>query len=226
MPVEEAVVLQELREPFDDLLSLVERRPSLRVLDVAPGGGELSRDLEDALVPARTVSIDGAQAIASASGGEHFDLVFSSATLHLTAGHRAVLRTLAGCLNPGGQLAIQMPASGGHPANTIAAAVARQFGLDPRPVNILSLDDYAETLYRFGFKRQVVRMQVYGRLLPSTADVFDCVRQTILAAYEPSLPPPTFDRFLLAYRDELRDGIRHATPYFYADKRLLIWAAL
>lgn len=232
MPIEEAVVLRDLRAPFDDLLSMVEKRRSLRVLDIGAGPEDAELSVSSALDVAELVRLDASEPetlaalLTRALKSRTYDLVVSTAPLHLARDHAAVVHRLAGHVDLRGQLAIQMRANDDHQANTIAAAVARQFGLDPRPTNVLSLDAYAEILFALGFKRQHVRMQVYGRLLKSTAELFDCVRDTILAAYEPSLSAPTFERFLRAYRDELRDGITSASPYFFADKRLLIWASM
>ena len=239
MPVEEAVLVRELREPFADLLSLVEKRPSMRVLDMSSGPAELTHEMQKLLAAREMIRFREEPLTARGNrickrsgtgddrtGAERYDLIVSTAPLQLISDHRSALRTLTECLREGGQLALQMPANGDHPANTIAAQVARQFGLEPRPMNVLWLDAYAELLFSLGFKRQQVRLQVYGRLLQSPAELVECVRDTILAPYESSLAPATVEHFLRAYGDELHDSIPPSSPYFFADKRLLIWASL
>lgn len=231
----------ERRQPFDDLVALIEKRPRMRVVDLGCGTGELTRSLHDHLAADETIGIDNSEAMllkTAVFGSEvlrfergdieafvsdkPFDLIFSNAALHWVPNHEALLHRLASFLSPHGQLAIQMPANDDHPSHAAAAEVARSFGVEPRPDYLLPLDEYARVLHHLGFKRQHVRMQVYGHLLDSTARVVDWVKGALLTDYERRLGS-RYDAFLAAYTSHLREVLPDQHPYFYTYKRVLIW---
>ena len=235
----------ERHQPFDDLLALVQRRPNMRVVDLGCGTGELTRELHESLDAAETLGIDDSESmllkarqlegdalrfqqtsIESFAADEPFDLVFSNAALHWVADHESLLARLTGFLSPHGQLAIQMPANDSHASHRVAAHLAVEFGLAPRPDPLLSVEQYAELLHRLGYTRQHVRMQVYGHLLPSSADVVEWVRGALLTHYEAMLSPDRFAEFVDAYRARLAEALGEHRPYFYTYKRVLLWAIL
>ena len=146
-----------------------------------------------------------------------FDLIFSNAALHWVADHEALFRRLAAL---GQQIAIQMPANDDHPSHAIAAEVARELGMKPKPVHVLAPERYSQLLFELGFKRQHVRLQIYGHVLPSSEDVVEWVKGTLLTYYE-SEP-----RFMERYRERLLARIGGKSPYFYTYKRLLMCASL
>jgi trans-aconitate 2-methyltransferase len=235
----------ERHQPFDDLLALVQRRPNMRVIDLGCGTGELTRELHESLAASETLGIDDAESmllkaqqfagntlrfqqtsIEAFVAGEPFDLVFSNAALHWVADHERLFARLTGFLSPHGQLAIQMPANDSHPSHRVAADLAAEFGLAPRPDHVLSVERYAELLHRLGYARQHVRMQVYGHLLPSSGDVVEWVRGALLTHYEAMLPPERFAEFVDVYRERLAEALGESRPYFYTYKRVLLWAIL
>jgi trans-aconitate 2-methyltransferase len=241
-PEQYARFAAERKQPFTDLLSLVEPRPRMRVADLGCGPGELTRELHDSLGAAETVGIDESEAMlrkAGQFGGETlrfeqgrieafaadrpYDLIFSNAAFHWIAGHEELLTRLTGFLSDRGQLAVQMPANDDHPSHRVAAEVARDFGLAARPDPILPLQRYAELLHRLGYQRQHVRLQVYGHVLPSADDVVEWVRGALLTHYQSQLPGERFEEFLAAYRARLRGILGDERPFFYTYKRILIW---
>src|SRR5688572_747505 len=146
----------ERKQPFLDLVALIERRPRMRVADLGCGTGELTRELHETLGAEETVGIDDSDTMLLKSGhfeGEMlrferntieafitdkpFDLVFSSAAMHWIAGHEQLLPKLTNFLAPHGQIAIQMPVNDSHPSHSVAADIARDFGLEPRPAHVL-----------------------------------------------------------------------------------------
>lgn len=234
----------ERKQPFLDLVSLIERRPRMHALDLGCGTGELTRELHDTLGADETLGIDSSETMLLKSGsfgGEmlHFergdieafvtdrpyDLIFSNAALHWVPDHEALLTRLTSFLTKDGQLAIQMPANDSHASHTVAAEVARSFGLEPRADFVLPPERYAEILNRLGYCHQHVRLQVYGHLLPTSGDVVEWVRGALLTAYEAQLPPERFEEFLRAYREELAKAIPEQRPYFYTYKRVLLWGS-
>ena len=240
---------RERRQPFDDLLALVERAPAMRVVDLGCGTGELTADLHAALGARETLGVErSANMLARAAGLERpglrfvrgdvaefadagtWDLVFSNAALQWLPDHERLFARLAGALAPGGQLAVQVPANFGHPAHVLASEIAaeepfaRLFASPPRTASVLAPERYAELLDDLGFARQSVRLQVYGHRLASRDEVVEWVRGTTLTAFESALPPDAFADFLRRYRERLLPRLRDARPFFYPFKRILMWA--
>ncbi|HYC91242.1 MAG TPA: methyltransferase domain-containing protein [Thermoanaerobaculia bacterium] len=243
-PEQYARFAAERKQPFTDLLSLIERHPRMRVVDLGCGTGELTRELHESLGAEETVGIDESETMllkAGHFGGEMlrfeqgnieafvtdrpYDLIFSNAALHWIADHEALLARLTSFLSVRGQLAVQMPLNDDHPSHRVAAEVAGDFGLAPRPDPILPVERYAELLYRLGYQRQHVRLQVYGHVLPSADDVVEWVRGALLTHYQSQLPGGRFEEFLDAYRARLRGVLGEERPFFYTYKRILLWGA-
>lgn len=234
----------ERRQPFDDLLSLLERRPRMRVVDLGCGTGELTRALHESLGAEETVGIDSSETMLLKSGlfgnealrfekGEiegfvtdrPYDLVFSNAALHWVADHDSLLRRLTGFLGRDGQIAIQMPANDDHASHQIAASLAREAGILPRPDHLLPIEGYATLLHHLGFRRQHVRLQVYGHLLPTPGDVIEWVKGSLLTEYAKQLAPEAYTRFVEEYRARLLAVLPDERPFLYTYKRVLMWAS-
>src|SRR6185436_20422852 len=124
----------ERKQPFLDLLALIERRPHMRVVDLGCGTGELTHELHQTLSAEETIGVDNSESmlkkskpgngvrfdlsdIESYAPKEKVDLIFSNAALHWVRDHHALLKRLASFLKPDGQLAIQMPANDDHPSH-------------------------------------------------------------------------------------------------------------
>ena len=231
----------ERKQPFTDLVALIERRPRMRVVDLGCGTGELTRELHESLGAVETVGIDDSETMLLKAGhfegemlrfergsveafvtDQPYDLVFSNAALHWIPAHEQLLVRLTNFLSNDGQIAIQMPTNDSHPSHAVAAEVARDFGVTARPAHVLDADRYADLLYRLGYKRQHVRMQVYGHVLPSTDDVVEWVRGALLTYYE-SLLGNRFEEFLGEYRTRLKNVLGDERPFFYTYKRILMW---
>jgi trans-aconitate 2-methyltransferase len=232
----------ERKQPFLDLLSLVEPRPRMHVVDLGCGTGELTRELHEHLGAEETLGVDNSETMllkAGAFGGEMlrfeqgdieafvsdrpFDLVFSNAALQWVPEHEALLARLTSFLTPRGQLAVQMPNNDAHPSHATAAAVAEEMGVEPRRDYLLDVARYAELLHRLGYKRQHVRQQVYGHLLDDTRAVVEWVKGTLLTDYERRMEQAQFAEFMTRYTERLVATLGDHTPYFYTYKRVLLW---
>jgi trans-aconitate 2-methyltransferase len=232
----------ERSQPFRDLAALIERRPRMRVVDLGCGTGELTRELHEHLDADETIGIDSSESmlrkakptgalrfeignIEQFTADRPFDLVFSNAAIHWVPDHEKLFARLVALLTPGGQLAVQMPANHDHPSHRIAAELAQSFGLSPT-LNVLPPERYAALLHRLGFARQHVRLQVYGHVLPSTADVVEWTKGSTLTPYRDALSPDRYEEFLAEYMARVVEALGDSTPYFYTFKRVLIWGAL
>jgi trans-aconitate 2-methyltransferase len=240
----------ERSAPFHDLLALVRRGGSPRVVDLGCGTGELTRVAHDALAARETVGIDAsaamlARAEAHAGGGLAFragdigafaeggwDVVLSNAALHWVPDHPALLARLAGLLAPGGQLAFQVPANDAHPSHAIAREVAREppfaraLGGHVRASPVLEPEAYASLLFRLGFAEQRVRVEIYAHRLAARDDVVEWVRGTYLTDFQKRLDPPAWERFLARYRERLLATLPDERPFLYTYRRVLAWGAL
>lgn len=233
----------ERAQPFHDLVALIEHRPKMRIVDLGCGTGELTRDLHETLSAEETLGIDNSETMLVRTGAlgsevlrfergdieqyiadRPFDLVFSNAALHWVPDHEALLTRFASFLTPHGQIAIQMPANDDHPSHAIAADIAREIGIEARPAHVLAPERYAAKLHQLGFKRQHVRLQVYGHELPSSNDVVEWNRGALLTDYEQRLGE-RFPQFLEMYRERLSRALSTTTPFFYTYKRVLLWGS-
>ncbi|MDG2148844.1 MAG: methyltransferase domain-containing protein [Planctomycetota bacterium] len=237
--------------PFFDLLALVCPVPGLRIVDLGCGTGALTRRLHDQLRPLETVGVDCSAAMLkqcephvtdglSFRVGDlgaldlegRFDLVFSNAALHWVEDHPALLRRLVPLLNPGGQLAVQVPANHEHPSQTLAATVASRPTFAEalegyvRHAPVLSATRYAEELHELGFAEQSVASRVYVHELPDREAMVEWVRGTTLTDYERRMPADLYEKFLEEYRIEVARVFPEATPFFFPFQRTLLWGQL
>ena len=242
----------ERRRPFVDLLALVQPVPGGRAVDLGCGTGELTAELHRHLRAAETVGIDTSAAMleraathagaglrfeqadlahwppppGSGGDGELVDVVFANASLQWVPDHPALLASLVAGLAPAGQLAFQVPANHDHPAHVAAAELGEELGLAPvgPAASVLRPEDYATALHHLGLTEQHVRLQVYGFEQPSSSDVVEWTRGTLLTGYRARLDPEAYERFEAEYRRRLSERLGDRRPYFYAFKRILAWA--
>jgi trans-aconitate 2-methyltransferase len=138
--------------------------------------------------------------------------------------HPALFGRLTRLVDSGGQLAVQMPANHDHPSHVVAAALAPRFGLTGRVVPMLAPEEYASLLHHLGYRRQQVRLQVYGHLLESARDVVEWVKGSTLTWYQQRLGD-AWPAFLEAYTQQLLAILPDERPYFFPFKRIHLWGA-
>jgi trans-aconitate 2-methyltransferase len=240
----------ERSQPFYDLLGLCRPVPGGRVVDLGCGTGALTADLHRAMQASSTLGIDNSSemlagaatdvpGLAFAEGdlgawrGPPVDVVFANASLHWVSDHPSLLGRLTGGLEPGGQLAFQLPANFAHPSHVVARALAAEqpfldaFGGEPPPdrgASVLAPAAYAELLHRLGAVEQHVRLQIYGHELAGPDDVVQWVLGSMLRPYQSRLDPPTFDLFMASYRERLLAELGTGHPYYLLFPRILCWA--
>src|SRR5687768_15118897 len=169
----------ERSAPFFDLISLVEVRPNLKVVDLGCGTGELTRKLADALPHSNVTGLDSSEQMLEKAASlsspnlrfEHrdqsqltgeWDLIFSNAALQWSARHAELIPYLYGRLKPGGQLAVQVPSNHNHISHQIYRETA---GEEPfqsilksfqRYAPVLSIDEYARLFFDCGAESIIV----------------------------------------------------------------------
>ena len=238
----------EREQPFHDLVALITRRPAGRVVDLGCGTGLLTAALHRELEAVETLGVDSSDAmlercrevdvagvhfergdISAWEPASRFDVVFSNAALQWVPDHPAQLARLSSMIEPGGELAIQVPANFDHVSHRLAAEIASDapfasaMGGYVRTLSVMAPEAYATLLHDLGFESQVVRMQVYGHVLELPDAVVEWVRGTLLTDYESRLPEAVYREFLARYRERLRAALDDRRPYFYPFKRILMW---
>jgi trans-aconitate 2-methyltransferase len=232
--------------PARDLIALVKPKPSMRVVDLGCGTGEITRELHEHLDASTTTGVDRSQAmLAQARARETerlrfvqvditeyqpqtpVDLVFSNAALQWADDHPALLARFAGWLGEGGQLAIQVPCADWHPTHTVAARLAEEFGtglLYNGQRRVLSAAGYSELLFKLGFQEQQVFTRVYGHVLDSIDELVTFFSATLLNPYKAALGEERFQQFIRDYRAGLAAELGQPKPVFFPMTRTLIWA--
>ncbi|MHB8573005.1 MAG: methyltransferase domain-containing protein [Candidatus Dormibacteria bacterium] len=238
----------ERRQPFLDLLHMVRPAPSVAVVDLGCGSGELTVELHRGLRATQTTGIDTSQAMLSQAPGQEdgvrfvqadvatydqpggFDLVFSNACLQWIDGHRALMPRLGGMVRPGGQLAFQVPANHDHPSHTLTSQLAAEepfrSALDGyvRISPVLLPEEYAALLFEMGMAEQSVCLQVYPHELASTHECLEWIRGTLLTDYRRRLPDDLYREFESELGRRLLARFGDQRPFFYPFKRILAWS--
>jgi len=236
----------ERSAPFDDLCRLVEVRENLRVIDLGCGTGELTRRLADMLPGSDVLGVDSSaemleRAAEQARPGLRFeqreiervkgtyDLVFSNAAIHWVDQHEVFVGRLFDLLEPGGQLAIQLPSNHDHPSQLFIREIATE---DPFPIAlrgfnrepaVLAVEEYAELLFHYGASDIVAFEKVYPHVLANADAVADWTSGTTLVPYMQRLSLDMQQLFMARYRAALRREFPEA-PVFFGFKRILFSA--
>jgi trans-aconitate 2-methyltransferase len=152
-----------------------------------------------------------------------WDLIFSNAALHWAEEHGELIPHLFGCLNPGGQLAVQVPSNHNSRAYlTIAEIAGREpfvstLGGWTRQSPVLSIETYAELLFREEAREILVFEKVYPHVLENADAIVDWISGTVLLPYVDRLEALA-DGFVEAIRQQLRDSMP-GSPVFYPFRR-------
>jgi trans-aconitate 2-methyltransferase len=218
--------------PFDDLLELVEMRPGLQVVDLGCGTGELTRRLADSLPGSDVLGLDASPQMLERTQeytrpglrfelgnqtelGGTWDLIISNAALQWSENHEELIPYLFNCLKPGGQIAVQVPSNHNSTAHlTILEVAGREpfvsaLGGWTRQSPVLSIETYAELLFREEAHEIIVFEKVYPHVLENSDAIADWISGTALLPY--------FER-LGDYKDKFVDEIRRELSIKFPDE--------
>jgi trans-aconitate 2-methyltransferase len=236
----------ERAAPFDDLITLVQIRENLRVIDLGCGTGELTRKLADRLLGSDVIGIDTspemlARAAEYARPGLRFeraaiedvtgqwDLIFSHAALQWVDDHPTFIPRLLSLVCPGGQIAVQMPSNFSHPTHELIAQIAGEepfraaLGGWSQCWPVLGIDAYAELLYAHGARQITIFEKVYPHVLENADALADWTSGTALVPYFDRLPEALHEPYMQEYRRRLR-ALWPSSPVFYSFRRTLFAA--
>jgi len=230
----------ERSAPFYDLLTLVNVRPDLKVVDLGCGSGELTHQLADKLPNSHITGLDSSlqmlekaasfsspnlvfvQGDQAALTGK-WDLIFSNAALQWSENHTELIPYLYGRLAPGGQIAVQVPSNHNHISHQIYRETADEemfkFILNKfqRYAPVLSIEDYARILFNCGAEDIVVFEKVYAHVLENSDAVVEWISGTALVPYFERLGKYK-DEFLQSIRKKMRAAMPDS-PVFYPFRR-------
>ncbi len=240
----------ERRQPFDELVGLCHPVNGGVIYDLGCGTGALTAELPDRLDARLVIGTDSspamlADAVAHGSPSVRFEagdlrnftptdpptLIFSNAALQWVDDHRAVLDGWRSHLGPGGQMAVQVPTNGDHPAYLLAARLGQELAdwfpdgppaLAPDTVQVPEF--YAQVLHDLGAGEQHVALRVFTHLLDSTAAVTEWIKGTSLNRFRVALGDERFADFEAEYTRRLVAELGDQQPYLFTFKRVLFWA--
>jgi trans-aconitate 2-methyltransferase len=230
----------ERSAPFFDLLTLVEVRPNLNVVDLGCGTGELTRHLAEALPNSDVTGLDSSSqmldtARSFSAPNLHFeqgdqaqltgewDLIFSNAALQWSENHTELIPRLYERLRPEGQIAVQVPSNHNHISHQLYRETAREEPFKSfldgfqRYSPVLSIDEYARLLFLCGAEDIVVFEKVYAHILEDADAVVEWISGTALVPYFERLGPHK-EEFVSALRTKMRAALPER-PVFYPFRR-------
>jgi len=243
----------ERSAPFFDLLSLVEVRPNLRVVDLGCGTGELTRQLADSLPNSNVTGLDSsAQMLEKAAmyadadpstslrtslrfeqgdqaqlTGE-WDLIFSNAALQWSENHAELIPYLYRRLRPGGQITVQVPSNHNHISHQLYRETASE---EPFKSILNGFQRYAPVLAideyaRLFFEGNAENIIVFEKVYAHVLEDADAVVEWISG----TALVPYFERlgehkeeFLTVLRQKMRAALPES-PVFYPFRRTLFSA--
>lgn len=235
----------ERAAPFYDLLALVDARPNLKAMDLGCGTGELTRQLADRLPNSDVTGLDSSpqmldKAASFARGGLVFqagdlsalagdwDLIFSNAALQWSGNHAELVPQLFARLNPGGQIAVQMPSNHNHVSHQIYRETAEEEKFKSilqgfqRIAPMLTIDEYAQILFDCGAENIVVFEKIYAHVMEDADAVVEWISGTALVPYFERLGEHKAE-FVDSIREKMRAAIP-GSPVFYPFRRILFSA--
>ena len=235
----------ERAAPFHDLLALLDLRPNLKIVDLGCGTGELTRQLADSFPNSDVTGLDmspqmleksssfqrpglvfeqGDQAALTGS----WDLIFSNAALHWSENHTELIPYLFNRLNPGGQLAVQVPSNHNHISHQIYRETAAEEPFKAilqgfqRYAPVLAIDEYAEILFSCAADEIIVFEKVYAHVLENADAVVEWISGTALVPYFERLGDHK-GAFVESIRAKMRTAMP-GSPVFYPFRRILFSA--
>lgn len=225
---------------------MVHQRQQITAIDLGCGTGELTARLKDYLPDSDVTGIDSSPEMLERTRelegpGLHFelgkieevsgsyDLIFSHAAIHWAPDPPALLHRFFSMLRPGGQIVIQLPSNHSHPAMSAIRSVAVQ---EPfvsalkgwqQPVHVLTINQYADILYKEGGKEINVYEKVYPHILDDVDALVQWTSATAMVPYLERFGESLKTEFLVRYKELLSERFK-TIPIFFGFRRILFSA--
>ena len=157
-----------------------------------------------------------------------WDLIFSNAALQWSDNHAQLIPQLFARLNPGAQIAVQVPSNHNHISHQIYRETANEEPFKSilqgfqRIAPVLPIDEYAQTLFDCGAENIVVFEKIYAHVLEDSDAVVEWISGTALVPYFERLSEHK-DEFVKAIREKMREALP-GRPVFYPFRRILFSA--
>ncbi|MBZ4037140.1 methyltransferase domain-containing protein [Flavobacterium sp. 17A] len=237
----------ERSKPFDDLVSHIVDHPNLKIIDLGCGTGELTKRLSEKVTNPTVLGIDNsAEMLAKAPVRENlnfkelsipeqlkeetkWDLIFSNAALQWIDNHGELFPKIISRINPGGQLAVQMPQQNENILNRILLNLVQEEPFASylnnwtRPSPVLTLDEYAKILFENGGTDLVLYEKVYPLISASQNDFFDFISGSALTVYQERLNEEQFKKLSAEFKIRINKYFP-IVPSIYAFRRLILYA--
>lgn len=235
-------------QPFYDLANLIVPAENMKAIDLGCGTGEQTSILSQRFKDADFVGVDSSAEMLEksksfenehlhfrlgtieqeAQSAEKYDLVFSNAALQWVDQHEVLFPELMGLLNPGGQLAIQMPVQKENILNQILAELIAEEPYSSylnnwnRDSPVLSMDDYAQLLFDHGLSNIQIFQKVYPIIAEDYGALYNFISGTSLIPYLERLQGNQKQELIKEFKARIAK-IFTKLPAIYAFKRILIY---
>jgi trans-aconitate 2-methyltransferase len=248
-PVQYSRFSDERSRPFFALLERVPKHlPLKRIVDLGCGSGELTRAIADRWPEAQVTGLDNSPQMLARAGDyaipgrldfalgpieeydEPADLIFANAALQWLGDHPGLFPRLAGLINPGGVLAVQMPFSHVQPSHLLLEETARTGPWaarlsDWQRFQVQPLSWYVELLMDRGFSVDAWETTYYF-VLQGEDPVLEWVKGTSLQPILNRLEDQERTEFAARYAAKLRTAYPPTTQgTVYPFKRIFFVAS-
>ena len=240
----------ERMQPFYDCLQLIEPGPSMEIVDLGCGTGELTLKLAElSPEPNMVLGIDSSsEMLMESSRYKHsklsfrqaniedqlqdtrkWDLIFSHAAIQWIPDHQSLISLMISRLKPGGQLLIQLPAQHHNITNQLLGELANTEPYSSKLQNwnrrspVLDPGEYGEILFRNGGQNIQVFEKIYPIIVNDSDALYDWVSGTALIPYLERLNDEDGSRFVAEFKSHLKQHFSR-TPVFYPFKRIIMSA--
>lgn len=234
--------------PFFDLADLIEPLEAMNAIDIGCGTGEQTSLLTQRFKNSNFLGVDSsAEMLAKSSQYKtdrlHFciatieetaeldkrwDLLFSNAALQWSDNHHQLFPKLIAMLNPGGQIAIQMPVQKENVLNQILLDLVDQepfrTALDgwKRISPLVSIDDYAQLFFEGGLTNINIMQKVYPIITEDHDTLYDFISGSALIPYLERLEGADKELFIETFKKKIAAHFPKL-PALYAFKRILLY---
>ena len=204
----------ERTQPSLDLISRIDLKNPKTILDLGSGPGNSTAVLREHWPEAHVAGIDNSPEMIATSRNEYpneewiladlatyqpkvsADLVFANATLQWLPDHEVLVPRLFEWVNPGGALAVQIPATGDSPLAKAVISVSdrpewnRYTAGTERRLNYRTPEYYFDILHRLG-TNLALWQTTYYHILSSQQGLIEWYRGTGMKPYLDRLPDDT-----------------------------------